>query len=222
MRSGSVHSTAGIEPSNKRRQSAGRDGAHGFAEFALDAGDDAFDEADIAPEDAGLHAGDGARADHLLGARDRHRRQLRRRHGERLERQVDAGRDRAAAIVAVAIDHVEGRGGAEIDDDERPLVALVRRDRVDEAVRSHLLRPVDARLDPGRDARLADDERIAVAIGAAQAAQIEVRIGHDARDDGAVDVVARQIIERQEMIEPHDMLVSGAARIGAGAPRAFQ
>ena len=38
---------------------------------------------------------------------------------QRLQRQIDARRDDAAAIIAVAIDHVESGRGAEIDDDQR-------------------------------------------------------------------------------------------------------
>src|SRR2546422_29039 len=40
---------------------------HRTAELSLDARHDALDQANIAPEDAGMHAGHGVGADHLLG-----------------------------------------------------------------------------------------------------------------------------------------------------------
>ena len=84
------------------------------------------------------------------------------------EREVDARRDHAAAVIAVVVDHVEGRRGAEIDDDQRPAIAVMRRDGVDEAVGADLLGPVDQRLDAELDAGLADDQRRRCAIVAAE------------------------------------------------------
>src|SRR5687768_14519838 len=49
-----------------RREPAGRDDLHRRPELRLDAPDDAFDQADIAPEHAGMHAGDGVGADHAV------------------------------------------------------------------------------------------------------------------------------------------------------------
>ena len=59
---------------------------------------------------------------------------------QRLERQVDAGCDGAAAIAALVVHHVEGGGRAEIDDDQRRLVALAGGHRIDDAVGADLVR----------------------------------------------------------------------------------
>ncbi len=61
-----------------------------------------------------------------------------------------------------------------------------------------------------------------MAILAAQPAQVEIRLRHDAGDDGAVDVAPRQRRQRQQMVEPHHIFIGGAARIGGGAPRPAQ
>ena len=53
---------------------------------------------------------------------------------ERLDGEVDARRDHAALVAAVAIDDVEGGRRAEVDHDQRPAVARVRGDGVDQAV----------------------------------------------------------------------------------------
>ena len=50
-------------------QAAGGDDGHRLAIFRLDARDQALDQPDIAPVDAGLHGGHGVLADHRLGAR---------------------------------------------------------------------------------------------------------------------------------------------------------
>ena len=96
-----------------------------------------------------------------------------RRPLQRLDRQVDAGRDDAAAVVAVLVDHVEGGGGAEIDDDQRrPGIAHAGADRVADAVGADLAgRSI---LMPRIDVGLADDQRLAVADSAAEPAQVEV------------------------------------------------
>ena len=59
-----------------------------------------------------------------------------------LDAEVDAGRDRAAAIAAVLVDDVEGGGGAEVDDDQRrPGNIEARADRIADPVGARARRP---------------------------------------------------------------------------------
>ena len=91
-------------------EAAGADNGHGLTVLGLDARDEALDHPDIAPIETGLHGGDGGFADHVLGADHRDARQ----HGggavQRLGRNVGAGRDDAAFVIAIGGDDVEGRG----------------------------------------------------------------------------------------------------------------
>ena len=93
----------------------------------LDARDQALDHADIAPVDAGLHRRHRVAADHRLRPADADARQTGGGLVQRLDRQIDAGRDHAAEIGAVLVHHVEGGGGAEVDHHQRAAVFPVRR-----------------------------------------------------------------------------------------------
>ena len=59
--------------------------------------------------------------------------------GERGQRDLDPGRDRAAEVLAVGGDGVEVDPGAEVDDDAGAADALVGGDRVDEPVGADLV-----------------------------------------------------------------------------------
>ena len=83
----------------------------------------------------------------VLGRLDRDARQLGGGGDQGVERQVDPGRDDPAFVGARIIDHVEGRGGAEIDDDQVAVVARVAGDGVEHAVGADGLRLVDVELD---------------------------------------------------------------------------
>ena len=69
---------------------------------------------------------------------------------------------------------------------------------------------------------IADDQRIGPAIFAAERDKVEVGLGYDAGDRGALDLRPRQAVERQQMIEPDDIFVGGALAFGGGAPAALQ
>ena len=78
---------------------------------------------------------------------------------QRLHRDLDPRREHAADVLALRRDDVEVRRGAEVDDDDRRAVALLRRDRVHDPVRPDLARIVVADRDPGLDARADDEQR---------------------------------------------------------------
>ena len=85
--------------------------------------------------------------------------QPRRPREERLHRDLDPGREHAADVLARRRDDVEVRRGAEVDDDARRPVALLRGDRVRDPVGPDLARVVVADRDPGRDARPEHEQR---------------------------------------------------------------
>ena len=66
---------------------------------------------------------------------------------ESFDRQVDAGADRAAEIAAVAVDHVEGGGGAKIHHDQRTAEAAMPGERVQQPVGANLVGGIDADLE---------------------------------------------------------------------------
>ena len=65
---------------------------------------------------------------------------------QRIERQVDARRDDAALVGAASGDHVEGRRGAEVDDDQVARIFRVGGDGVERPVGADILRLVDVEL----------------------------------------------------------------------------
>ena len=89
--------------------------------------DDALDLAGEAVDGAGLQRLDRGLADRVLGLDDVDLDQLGGARRERLHGDLDAGRDRAAEVVALSADHVEVRGRAEVDDDDGRAVRLEAR-----------------------------------------------------------------------------------------------
>ena len=87
-------------------------------------------------------------------------RQLGRADDQRVEAEVDARRDDAALIGASEIDHVEGRRGAEIDDDQVALMSGVRGDGVERAVGADALRLGDVERDRPSGLALPGDQRL--------------------------------------------------------------
>ena len=120
----------------ERRHATGSDDAHRLAPLALDPLHQPLDQGDVAPEDAGLHGGHRVFADGGVAARplDGHPRQLGGGLVQGFHRQIDAGCDGAAFHGAVRGDHVEGGGGAAIDDDQVTGIDDVGADRVDQAI----------------------------------------------------------------------------------------
>src|SRR5438876_5589232 len=100
---------------NQRSQSASCDYLHRLAALGPDPLDDTLDQPDIAPKDAGLHRRDGAAPNHGGWAADPNPRQLRGCHIEGAQRQMDAGSDYSAAVIADAVDDIEGRRRPEIE-----------------------------------------------------------------------------------------------------------
>ena len=88
--------------------------------------------------------------------------------GERRERDLDAGRDRAAEVLAVGRDGVEVDPGAEVDHHAAAADPVVGGDRVDEPVGADLVRVVDPDRHPGLGAR-GDEQAGRVEVALARA-----------------------------------------------------
>ena len=99
-------------------------------------------------------------------------------HVQRLKRGVDAGRDDAADIGAVAVHHIEGRGGPEIHKDQVAAMPVKARDSVDQAVGADRRPLIDTGRDRQRAVGLAHHQRAAVEIAVAEDAQVEDHARH--------------------------------------------
>src|SRR5260370_25456986 len=146
-------------------KATGGNDSHRAPELGLDARHDALNQADIAPEDAGMHAGHRVGANPLLWLLDHDARQQGRRAVQGLDAEVDSWCDGAAAVAALFIDHVEIRRGPEVDHEHRcPGKQQARTDGIADAVGTG---PDTLDLDTGNDAGLTDEHRLAVEVARA-------------------------------------------------------
>src|SRR5262249_1741730 len=125
---------AGALGSDDARETPGGDDARLRAVFLLHARDDAVDQADVAVKHAGLDRLDRSLADDLLGLDDFDPRQLGGALKERLDGNLQAGRDGAADVFALFGDEIERGRRTEINRYAAVVVALVRADAVPDAV----------------------------------------------------------------------------------------
>ena len=102
------------------------------AELGDDPPHQPVDEPGEAVEDPALQHLDGVLADGLPGRDQLDLAQLRGPGGERLDRDLDAGGERAAEELALRADDVEVGARAEVDDDDGPAVQVVGGEGVDE------------------------------------------------------------------------------------------
>ena len=124
----STMSIAGISVASDGGQAAGGDHLRLPFHLLAEASDQALDQPDVAEHDARLHARRGRVADRLDGGGELHPDEHRRVAHQRVVAELDAGGDRAAEVVAPGVDGVEGRRRAEVHEDGRTLVEMVRRD----------------------------------------------------------------------------------------------
>src|ERR1700730_4692260 len=100
----------------------GGDHARVLAQLLFDAGHHAFDLRRETEDDASLHPLGGGRADYVGGRLELNALQPSRPLVERVDRDSHPWRDGTAEVIALFRDHVVGRGGPEIDDDQRTAV----------------------------------------------------------------------------------------------------
>ena len=159
MRFGSTAAIVRRVRRHELREAARRDDLRLDAELPADRCDDAVHLAGEPVHDAGLEPSDRRLADHArrLDVVDLH--EPRGTGEERLHRRLDPGSEHAADVLPLGRDDVEVRRRAEVDDDHRCAVAVLRGDGVDDPVRADLARVVVADRDAGLHARPDDEDR---------------------------------------------------------------
>ena len=127
------------------------------------------------------------------------------------------GGDYAALERAVLPDHVQGGGGAAIDNDEVAAMLDVGADGVNQAVRARFRRLFQVDLDT-QNRVLADHQRLRLQVSPGEVSEIEQGLRHHAGDDHRVDVRKAQRLHREELIQPDAVFVGRAAGVGGRAP----
>ena len=136
---------------------------------------------------------------------------------QRGQRDLEAGADRAAEVVAVGGDGVDVDPGAEVDDHAGLAEALVGGDRVDQAVGADLERVVDPDRHPGLHAR-ADRQALGLEVALGHLLELGAERRHHRGDADGVDVGEGHPAEREEAGDPLGELVAGRAGAGLEAP----
>jgi hypothetical protein len=201
-------------------QSAGGDDP-GRAHLLLEASDQPFNQPGVAVEDARLEGLDGVAADRRPGLGQFDPVEAGGPFEEGLGGDQQPGGDGAAQVVAVAVDGVEGGGGAEVDDDGRPAVAVVGGQGVGDAVGPDLLGVLIENADAGPDAR-ADNQRLQAEVGPAEIGESGGKGRHHAADDHRPDRRQPQAVVGQDLVDQHGVLVGHALRGGGRPPGAHQ
>ena len=121
--------------------------------------DDLVHLPDEAVDQPGLQRGLRRLADHRRRRREVDAEEPCRAREQRVHRDLDPGRENAADVLPVGREDVEVRRRAEVDDDARRAVALLRGHGVRDPVGPDLARVVVADRHPGADARAHDERR---------------------------------------------------------------
>ena len=161
----------------------------------------------------------GVLADDALGRCYADARQFGGSHMQGLQRKIDAGRNRAAAIIALGIDDIERRRRAEIDDQQRRFIRYRAADGVDDAVGADFLGPVEQDFDADIDMRGADHHRRAAEMLAAQLGQVEIGFRHHAADNRGLNRGGIEFFVLHQRMQKHRIFVGRMPRVGRTPPR---
>jgi hypothetical protein len=197
-------------------QAACGDDFHVVAKFHPEAGDHAFDHADVTEEQTRLHGVDSVAANDRGRALNVDASEFGGVREECVGGQVDAGGDGAAEILTVGGDGVEGGGGAEINHAGGTAVQRVNGDRVGDAIRTDGARVFVADSDAGFDARV-HDQRFAFEIFAAGLRDAP-RQRRDDRGEADSRQVGGRLADVREQAEELQAIFIGHARILGGEP----
>src|SRR5712692_1315897 len=155
---------AGVRHDQLRQPAGGDDRRH--SELALEPIDDRVDLTTEAVHRARLDGLDRRLADHVLRRHQLHAPERSRACEQRVERDLDARKDRAPEILTLLAHRVDGVRGAEVDHDGGAAVQVVRADGIGDAVSTDVLRLVVEDRHAGADPRLEHQRREAeVALG---------------------------------------------------------
>ena len=192
-------------------QAAGRHDGERLVQLHAELPDRAFDAAEEVVVESGLHRGLRACGENGFRLGDFHLGQLGRLAPQGRRGRADARGDQAAGDHALVIDVVERRGGAEIGDQHRTAVRVIRAHAVGEAVRTQRLRVVDANVDAGFDSG-ADHHGIDVQELDDACTERVHDLRHDGRDDHVIDIRGTQAAQREELRDHQAVLVGRVVR----------
>ena len=212
MSSGSTDLDGGRVRRDQLGQPAGGDDARLDAELLPDGRDDSVHLTREAVDEPGLERRGGRAADRGRRLDEVHLDESGGALEERLHRDLDPRREHAADVLALGRHDVEVRRRSEVDDDARRAVALLRGDRVGDAVRAHLARVVVANGDAGPDARPHHEQRrLRPPLGEHLVLADERR-----HRRGEADAVDRREVD--EAADERAELVAGAVGLGRDPP----
>ena len=214
MSRSSTSSTCSQNGHDRRGEAASRDRGGLLAELLAQPPDDRVHLAREAEHHAGLDRLLGALADRVARLLDVHSRKARGAGGQRLERDLDPGRDHAAEVLALGGDHVVVDRGAEVHRDARAADALVGGDGVHEPVGAELLRAVDPDRHAGLQLR-AHERAAAVEVALDHQLVLVRERGHDRGHDRGVHVRQLQLAQAEQAGEHGGHLV-GRREAGRG------
>ena len=139
-------------------------------------------------------------------------RQLRRPAAEGIQRHVDAGKQKAALIVAPFGDDADGGGGAHVDGDNGCRILFQGRDRICHDVGSHLGVDLHPNVQPCLDARPHHHGRLAQKPGQCLFHHKIQRWNHTAQDCPTNRTIVK-MIERKEVHKINANLISSFAAV---------
>src|SRR4051794_14858154 len=137
--------------------------------------------------------------------------------GERVHRDLDAGRDDPAQVLAGRRDDVIGDRGAEVDADARPAQPGVGGYRVDQAAGPELARVVDPDGHSGLQPR-ADHEHVVVQVAPPHLLPLRNELGDGRGHDRRVEVGEAHAAQLQQVAQRRSELVRGGLAHGREAP----
>ena len=204
--------------SDQTGEAPSRDHVSMLAPFLLDTIDQSVNQRRVAEDEARLDCTDGRAAYGLARAHQLDLVKFGRVFDQRIHRDSQSRRDRAAHVLAAPGDVVEGGRGAEIDHDRGAGVAVVGRYRVDDTVRAHLFGIFVQNRHPGLDSGT-NDQRLALEVAMRQLFHRAVERRHHTRNRHALGTQRRlQPNALQKRSDHHPVLVSGAFGLGRKPP----
>ena len=128
---------------------------------------------------------------------------------------ADARRDGPAQVHTLGRNHIEHRGGAEVDDDCRVAVQVLGGDGVGDAVRPHVPGVVVGDLQPGAESA-GDRERLDAEVAGRHFLEHAGQRRHDAAHGDFGDLLAPYPVQLEQAGKQQPVLVGGAAGIRRG------
>ena len=171
----------------------------------------------VAVDDTRADRVDGVLADHAARRREVDLGQPRAALGERFERDLDAGHQRAAEVLALARRRRRRWWRCRSRRTREAAEALADRDRVDEPVGADLARVVvaDRHAGPGAGA---DGEHLVAEVALGHRRPLGLELGHGRGDDRGVELVEPVAAQLEQVAQRGAELVGGRLAHGGKAP----